>query len=1396
MANPCEITFRGRSMKYEEFVSMLYNGELDALIKDGQLDPAKLYGGAKLFGQERELGTQIQERGFVKNVKSDPSISDQVKSAFTAGGTIYERLPNTVAVEEAVAIIDALGLEQAINHVLSRSQNMPPVYRVVMGQILIKKLNEAGRFSEAVNVAEGIATIGTDYGQAIQAFSLFKSLTPEGQLIAAQREVQRQREKKVKESKKSIDKVEKKLKEAQSEAAKDVANKYGGKGRGNKSSGMQTTVSLPKNYGSKNKGVSREDYEKARQALLKKISDQGPSSPGVQPSPKREDEFPDEIFTIAQFHYEASNGNKEEFEKNLRQDIGPSINPYIDMLFDLSQEEETSANFNNKVDELKDKLDNLINPSERKVPSEKKSREDRILETAMELDSLLGGSFYTDYVQDEINKIKADKLIEDFEKTIYPSKPKEKTERKSKEDKAKDIALQIEALTGDNTYSQMADEYAAEQESQRQEKEAARQKEIDEKKRVRELKEQQRQQEAAIKKAQRQAESQRKKDQRKADAAVRKQQRIQDAKIKKAKSERGILEGLKGLGTNMNELIRQHFESQNATKQQLIDKLVKEAGLTGAEAQKLAQEISDEFDRIATERKQKELDKLLNKNRNDPKRKNEIDKLIEQSNMGALTRAQLDEAYANAMGFPQLSDENVEQLTKLAEDVQNAVGEKEKERALYELMKYRENIKGYNWFGTLQSMWLANILSGWKTQAANVLANSINTAFLYMGGLLRRPTSVRYLTRGLLTGMKRGFFEAADVLATGQSPLRGKVEAPTSLEQKEFIGGNINPFNWAKYVGRVMVAADTFFYEGLKQMKMYQMAQNIAIEEKKSNKDISVRKRVDEILNRDNTKLKAATDQAFDERLEAEKRIQEKFDRKEIDRKEYNRQMRNAKYNERFRIHELLEAERPEEMKNEAQEFAAQGTFNYKPTGLLGVLSESMNNILRKVPVARYVVPFVNIISNVANESINYSPLGFVRLNKNGSISGMFGGEDLARDLSDEKRKDLLAKASIGTTLTTIAYLLTKMRDDDDEPILEITSKGYGDYTKNADLQAQGWQEYSFRVKNPFTGEYTGWVSYRYTPIMPMLAMLGSSSDYEKYRGGQIDDTYWTKMGVAASSLTRSLADATFLSSAEDFLNMILDEGNENIFEGLTRWSQKTLGGVVPNLYIQSAQKYEEIMNISQKEIRNTWLGRILRDIPVARDQYQNKVGGLGNDLPYDTDFVYSVDKESSDDKYYDLLIKNKTSLGSPRWNTTIVTDDGTERLLTEEEFYKFSKIRGHFIKSMMDHYYDSLSTMNEEDFKEKMTTIKTEASIMSKTFCTVNIPKETTDYWEYITKTYPDMIFQRYRSMPENILMDTYYIQYMDKKINELPIREEIRQIKKEVYREINTDKYPDLKR
>jgi hypothetical protein len=1384
-------------MKYEEFVSMLYNGELDSLIKSGDINPSGLHGGMKLFGAERERGTEIRERGFVTNVKNNPDISDQVKSAFTANGTIYERLPNTVSVEEAIAIINSLGLERAKEHVLSGSKNMPPVYRVVMAQILIKKYNESGDFADAVDVAEGVAQLGTDLGQAIQAFSLFKSLTPEGQLISVQREVKKQREKKVKQSKPSIDKIEKDLKKIQSETAKEVAEKFGGKGRGDKSSAMPTTVSFPKNYGSKNKGISKEDYEKARQALLNKISEKGPEGPKKgQPSAPREESFPDEIFTIAQFHYEASNGNKEDFENNLRQDIGPSINPYIDMLFELSQEDEASNKFNDQVDTLKDKLDSLINPSERKEPSERKSREDRILETAMELDSLLGGSFYTDYVQDEINNIKTQKLIDEFEKTIYPSKPKEKGERKSKEDKAKDLALQIQALTGDPTYSQMADEYAQEIEEQKKQKEEKRQKEIDEKRRLRDIKDQQRKQAADIKKAQKQAESQRKKDQRKADSAARKQQRIQQAKINKAKSERGILEGLKGLGTNMNELIRQHFESQNATKEELIKKLVNEAGVTGAEANKLADEISNEFDRIATERKQKALDRALKTTgKREANKKNDIDKLIEQSNMGGLDRALLDEAYADAMGFPKLTDENVKRLKELSKEVQEAKGEKEKERALYELMKYRENIKGYSWFETIQSMWLANILSGWKTQAANIVANSINTAFLFTTGIVRRPTSVRYLTRGFLTGIKRGFFEAIDVMQTGQSPLRGKVEAPTNLEQRQFIGGRINPFNWAKYVSRTMVAADTFFYEGLKQMKMYQMAQNMAIEEKKSNKDISVRKRVDEILNRDNVALKAATDQAKQEREESESKVIDLYDDKKIDKKEFNRRMRNIKFNERFRIHELLEASRPEEMKNEAQEFAAQGTFNYKPSGLLGVLSNSMNDVLRKVPVARFVVPFVNIISNVANETINYSPLGFIRLNKNGSISGMFGGESLQREMTQDQKKDLLAKASIGTTLAIVTYMLTKLKDDDDEPILEITNKGYGDYSKNADLQAQGWQEYSFRVKNPFTGEYTGWISYKYTPIMPMLAMMGAEGDYERYRDGQIDDSYFTKMGIMASFFVRSLADSTFLSSAEDFLNMILDEGNENMFEGLTRWVQKTSAGVVPNLYIQTAQKFEEIMNVPQKEIRETYLGRILRDIPVARDQYQNKVGGLGNDIPYDTDFLYSVDKNTEDDKYYDLLIKNKTSLGSPRWSTTIVDENGNERLLSEEEFYKFSKIRGHFIKSMMDHYYDDLSNSNQEDFKQKMNTIKSESSQWAKIFCTVDIPKDTQDYWSYISNTYPQYLFQRYSGVPKNILLSTYYIQYMDQKMKDNPLKEEIRELKKGIYEDINKNKYPDIK-
>jgi hypothetical protein len=45
----------------------------------------------------------------------------------------------------------------------------------------------------------------------------------------------------------------------------------------------------------------------------------------------------------------------------------------------------------------------------------------------------------------------------------------------------------------------------------------------------------------------------------------------------------------------------------------------------------------------------------------------------------------------------------------------------------------------------------------------------------------------------------------------------------------------------------------------------------------------------------------------------------------------------------------------------------------------MGAMIRGVNTVLREVPGVRLVVPFVNVIGNVVNEGLNYSPIGTAR---------------------------------------------------------------------------------------------------------------------------------------------------------------------------------------------------------------------------------------------------------------------------------------------------------------------------------------------------------------------------------------------------------------------------------
>ena len=1203
MAKPCKVTIKTsataapKEMTFEGYMEMLYNGELDLekLISDGVINTNKLSGDNPFEAKTPPQPGPTKRRGFVKSVEDNDDIPDNVKAAFSGDRVNYEVLPNEISVNTANEIIKSVGIDEAEKIALSGSRNMPTAFRITLAQVLIKKFSASGETQRAVELVENIAELATDYGQAIQALSLFARLTPEGAVLAVTRQIKKSREKTLKKYESDAKSIKNELNSINKNAANEVAKIVE-----KEVEKTTATVKMPKRpaaYGSKNKIVSKARYEKARQSLKGKMFST------VAPPP--------ELVEVAMFHIEAGARNFADFAQRMVEDFGDKVSDYLQSSYDAA----------------------------------------------------------TDRLNTEAAQKEIDKNVKKFGTMMSQQLPKQ-VDRRSKIEKLQEMADAIDAATGNDAFNQILNDYKA----------ILTQEQLD-------------------------------KD------AVKAQKKL-DNLVAYMATEAGVKKGLKEMNVKISDLIKKHYSEVNATREDLANKFVNEAGLTGAEADALSQKVQTEFDRIVKQRKESAIKRYMPR-QGDPKKKKEaFEKLVEASNLGAVDEAMVNDALAESLGIDGLSAEDAKNIQDLANKVQEAQTEREELRAIQDLLTYQENLNGFSWFDATQAVWMASILSGWKTQTINAIANLYNTGALFVNASLQRNSSRRLLAKGLAVGWKRGFFEGLDTLKTGYSPLRDKSETPTILERVTFKGGKFNPVNYAKYVRRIMTAVDVVAFEGLRQMRSFQMAYKKAAAENEGMSRKELRDKTLEILNRNDETKNQVIKQAKEERQQKEQELQDKLASGEITKEEFKEQMDFARTDERFRIHELLEEGRPEEIMQEAKDFAARGTFNHQPNGLLGMLSTYMNSASREAPAIKFVIPFVNVISNVANETLNYTPIGFARgVREGGTISGL----KPQRDWNEQKRTDLMIKATMGTALMATAYLLTKLNDDDDEPILEVTTNGFGDYKKNKELAETGWQQYSFRIKNPVTGEYSSWISYKTSPFMVGLSFIGGLGDAERYKGEDISADGYAKMGVAATGLMRSFLDQTFLSSGEEFLSSIFDERDENLVDNITDSFKKTATAIVlPNFYTQTAQKIADIMDIPQKEIRETYLGRLLRDVPVARDQYKNMINAFGDEVDYDTDLLMSGSKGKPEDKLWNLVISKKQTVGASTAPETYVDKDGKEVQVTDDQGYQFAKIRGSYIKRSLEKDYNMLSKMSNDDFAKYLQKTKSNATNFAKASFTV----------------------------------------------------------------------------
>lgn len=130
------------------------------------------------FVNESELKVKPpgKERGFIKTVREAETtakpVAEQVKG-------FYSPKSNAESVQRAQLRIDTEGWDAAKKLAVEGPQTAE---NTTIGMELMRRAQDNKQFDEAIDIAQKMAAKGTEAGQAIQAFSIWGRMTPEGML--------------------------------------------------------------------------------------------------------------------------------------------------------------------------------------------------------------------------------------------------------------------------------------------------------------------------------------------------------------------------------------------------------------------------------------------------------------------------------------------------------------------------------------------------------------------------------------------------------------------------------------------------------------------------------------------------------------------------------------------------------------------------------------------------------------------------------------------------------------------------------------------------------------------------------------------------------------------------------------------------------------------------------------------------------------------------------------------------------------------------------------------------------------------------------------------------------------------------------------------------------------
>ncbi|OQB07131.1 MAG: hypothetical protein BWY21_01734 [Parcubacteria group bacterium ADurb.Bin216] len=762
-----------------------------------------------------------------------------------------------------------------------------------------------------------------------------------------------------------------------------------------------------------------------------------------------------------------------------------------------------------------------------------------------------------------------------------------------------------------------------------------------------------------------------------------------------------IKETAKAEEIDIDSVIKQHYTVVDALGRTLAEKIVDATGITGEEAEALAKDIQAQFNKIATAKKRKWLERdiaaRVKRATNIKQAKVEAEKLVELTNMGAFSDAEFREIYADAWGFPKLTDTQVKELERLAGEIAKKEGFKRNE-AMQDYLNYVAKLPGLDLGEVALTIWYANVLSGMRTQGKNALGSLTNTIGELVTSLVYNMwhgnySAFAYEFAALWGAKKEAFTEFKYVMKTGYSPVRGnKYETSNTAELWKFTGSWKNPMNYIKYYpGRFMAATDAFFYVGLKEMRAHELAMKEAISRNPNGKPTIMKEdwaKANEILGKTEERVREAVKRATEEGL------------KGVELKK--------------RIYELMEEGRPQEFIAQSAQFASRGTFNYHPEGAIGSVAEMLSRFTTnygKISIhnpftgrtytmraAKLLIPFTRIVANVANTAIDYTPIGWLVRARKGYI-GTKDEKRFYREYTEEEREKLRIKSLLGTTAMATLFFLSEPPDDpEEEPVITITANGAGKYSRSQ--QTQDWQPYSIKIGKR-------WWSYQYTPLFLALAPIGFIRDQQRFGTYKPDEPWLDKVLAPLIFMSSVITDMSAISQAASLLKVVSDKSTQSIDYYIKSTGAGIVKGfIAPKAIEQAKQYYDDIADNPQK-YASSFQNNLIKGMPFTKfavGELPDRYNYWG--YPVETDAFQLVARDNSDD-FTRFLTRHKIYPEIPDQRSDYCSffdqEAGIVRQMNDIEYMDFVRTAGSRAKELIEQgLMPQESAMESEDLRKE----------------------------------------------------------------------------------------------